>query len=568
MSMAASGLLLRSSALGLCLALSAPAWAAEPQPLDSIMKPGIMSQMVMLDEPVAPAPVQVADAGPDPIIQTQGAQLVSTSPATDSRPQPIATQMSTTIPEHAVTPLPNPPPVRQVEAPATSIATPPPAVAPAKAAEDTALPKKDYVMQPDTAKDGKQLTLEDVIALAIKNSPERDIAHEQVNQAIASVDEARSNYYPQISAKAEAGREYNNPYAVIQGATTHSGYSFGNNSTLNLRQMLYDGFITRETVKQRMQLVESSQLSKAKVTEELIKSTTEVYMELYQFQQVVVASAENLDALRDIAKMIDLRVKAGDASKAEQNYLAARVASAEQSYITSQAALKDAFSALAYLIGPVQEFDAIPPSLAGYMTSDPEDIVAKATTRSTDARLVDSDQKAAVHDLRAAKGRFMPEVALVMDGSHAEDLGGQTGIRDYGSLKAQVSYKIFDGGLRSATTQRQYAKIREIEARQDRVKREITQTVSRDYNQQQTTVKELKVAEDEIVANTDLEVLYRKQFKQGDIDITNLVESQERIYSARIKKYKLESDMVNVTFAILRSTAEMLPKFCGNNTGC
>jgi outer membrane protein TolC len=131
-----------------------------------------------------------------------------------------------------------------------------------------------------------------------------------------------------------------------------------------------------------------------------------------------------------------------------------------------------------------------------------------------------------------------------------------------------VSYKLLDGGLRRATTQRQYAKIREVEARENRVKREVTQKVTRDFNKQQTAIKELKVAEEEIVANTDLEALYRKQFKQGDIDITNLVESQERIYSARMKKYKLETDKVNTTFAILRSTAEMLPKFCGNTTGC
>ncbi len=613
MSMAASRLLLSSSALGLCLTLTAPAVAADEQRLNSIMNPAIMSQMVMLDEPVsAPAEdatmaagQQLAQNDPEPVVQTQAPVLYDAPIPSASNPQPSASQMSKIIPEHTDTPLATPPGVREVAAPATSQATPPPDMAknplpegvndtPVKPLDNTALatakpqdvtigadmPKtgdaakaqkaiaRDYGIPATDAAQGKRLSLEEVIARAIKNSPERDIAAEQVNQAISAVDEARSNYFPQVSTKLEAGREYNDPFANSAGALNKSGANWGAAESLNLRQMVYDGFITRETVKQRMDLVESSKLSRAKITEELIKSTAEVYMELYQFQQVVVASKENLDALHEIAKLIDLRVKAGDASKAEQNYMQARVASAEQTYITSQAALKDAFSALVYLIGPTDEFEAIAPDMGEYVASNPDDIVEKATTRSTEIRLVNSDQKAAAHDLQSAKGRFMPEVDIVMDGEHSDDLGGFTGSRDYGSAKVQVSYKLFDGGLRSATTQRQYAKIREVEAREGRVKREVTQAVSRDYNKQQTTVKEMKVADDEIVANTDLEKLYRKQFKSGDIDITNLVESQERIYSARMKKYKLESDFVNVTFSILRSTAEMLPKFCGNTTGC
>lgn len=596
-----------SSALGLCLMAAAPAWAADAH-LDAIRAPSILSQMVMLDEaPTQQAaevtPVQVAQAdAPEPVVQTQAPVLYDAVPST-AQPQPVANQVSKLIPEYSAIPLPNPPKVPEVNPPATSLATPPPEVAktvetapaaPVKPLDNSALARtkpedvtigkdaarpeeaasaqnaiaRNYGIPATSAPTGKRLSLEEAVIRAIKNSPERDIASEQVNEAISAVDEARSNYFPQVSAKVEAGREYNDPFANSAGALNKSGANWGAAESLNLRQMLYDGFITRETVKQRMALVESSKFSRAKVTEELIKSTVEVYMEVYQFQQVVVASKENLDALHDIAKLIDLRVKAGDASKAEQNYMQARVASAEQTYITSQAALKDAFSALAYLIGPVDEFDAVAPEMNDYIVNNPDDILQKALSRSTEVKLVDSDQKAALHDLQSAKGRFLPEVDVVMDGQHSDGLGGFTGSREYGSAKVQVSYKIFDGGLRSATTQRQYAKIREVENRSNRVKREVTQTVNRDVNKQQTTIKEMKVAEDEISANTDLEKLYRKQFKSGDIDITNLVESQERIYSARMKKYKLESDFVNVTFSLLRSTAELLPKFCGNTTGC
>lgn len=438
----------------------------------------------------------------------------------------------------------------------------------AESATPTANAESYQIPEGEAQSAARKLTLEEIIALAIKNSPEREIADAQIAQAEFAVSETDAALYPQATIKTEAGYEYNDPFAVRQGATQFAADNFANNTTGNLRQLLYDGFVTRQSIRQRMQQVESSRISKAKVTEELIKATTEVYMEVYQFQQVVTAGRENLEALNGIADLVALRVEAGDASKAEQNYVLARVAAARQNLVNAEAGLRDAYAALAYLIGDVGPIEAQNPDLGQYATPDAEEIVEQAISNSTEMRLISSDQAAAIHELKAAKGRFSPEVAVVLDGNHAEDVGGQSGIRNYGSAKLQLTYRILDGDQRRATVQKQTAKLKEFEGRVSRARREITQRVSRDINRQQSTLKELEITEQEIAANTELEDLYRKQFKEGEIDITNLVESQERIFSARAKKFKLESDRVNLTFSLLRSMAELLPKFCQNGAGC
>ena len=525
---------------------TAPIAAAAPAPTPAAVAEPQIGAPNVYEGPTAPAsmrrvPSDEADANPmhAPVMAKDGDTLTSTETVKIPESAPQEKAANTEQEKLAMPPL-----VAATEAPATA-----------------------YKL-PEKASTIRKLTLEDVIDLAIKNSPERVVADAQISQAELGVEEARANYFPQANIKTEAGFEYNDPFAVRKGATQYAADSFTNNTTGNLRQMLYDGFITRETVRSRLQLAESSRISKAKITEELIRSTVEVYMELYQFKRVVQASAENLDALRGIADLVDLRVQAGDASKAEQNYVMARVASAQTNYVNAQAALRDAYAALHYLVGDVGEFEAAHPPIEMYTLGGPDDIIARALTASTDIRIIGSDQQAAAHDLQAARGRFSPEVAVVLDGNHAEDVGGQSGIRNYGSAKLQLSYRLFDGGLRKATTEKQYARLREIEARIERVKRELTQKVTRDVNKQQTAIKDLKITESEIEANTELEELYRKQFTQGDIDITNLVESQERIFSGYMKKYKLQSDIVNSTFSLMRSAAELLPRFCGNNTGC
>jgi adhesin transport system outer membrane protein len=413
-----------------------------------------------------------------------------------------------------------------------------------------------------------ELPLEDAIDRALSNSPERLIAMAQEGQAKASLKEARAPYYPQGVYNLSAGREFNDPLANSEGALASSGYNWASSQSVNIRQMIYDGFITRETVAQRLAALESTSHSKSKVSEELIKSTVEAYMQVYQFQHIVQASRENLEALRDILKLVGLRLKGGDASRAELQYMQARVAAAEQSYVTSQASLRDAINALAFIIGDVPDFAAQKPPLDPYLIPNTADVLEKSLDNNNEIKIARAELKATRHELYAAQGRYMPEVTLVADGAHSDQLGGRTGSRDFGSLKVQMSYRFLDGGQREAGELKAHQKLNELKSRKERIVREITQKVRNDLNKQQTALKELKIAENEIVANTELEALYRKQFKSGDIDITNLVESQERIYSARLKKYSLEGDLVNVAFSILKDTSDLLPRLCKGQRAC
>jgi adhesin transport system outer membrane protein len=420
--------------------------------------------------------------------------------------------------------------------------------------------------QPATVIANPILTLEEAIERALRQNPERQTATAQVTQAEASIDEAKAAYYPQANLKIDAGREYNNPFSVAQGSTGNSGYSYGNNTSLNVRQMLFDGFITQEAVAQRLAQARSANFTRDKITEELIKNTIEVYLQLVQFQEISVTSAENYKALQEIAKLVELRAKAGDTSVSEKNYMLARLANAEQEKINAHSALKDAQSALKYLTGDTTDFVAELPTLPLEDTHvAEEELLAQALKKNTDILVNQEDLSAARHEMEASKGQFYPNLSFVVDGGHAEDLGGETGVKRAASGKLELNYKIFDGGLRSATVQRQAGKIKELEARGDRIRRELKQNVSQGYNKLNSAAKEMNVAITEVKANTELERVYREQFKHGDgdVDVTNLVEARERIFTASVKKERLRNDVINASYTLKKLVGELLLPFCG-----
>ncbi len=438
-----------------------------------------------------------------------------------------------------------------------------------KKQEDT--PKKtvkiDTKKNPSTPTETtRTLTLEEAIGSALKQNPEREIATAQAGQAEASIEEAKALYYPQANLKIDAGREYNNPFSVVQGSTGRSGYSYGNNTSLNVRQMLFDGFITREAVAQRLAQARAANFSRDKITEELIKNTIEVYLQLVQFQEIADIAAENYKGLQEIAKLVDLRATAGDTSDSEKNYMLARLANAEQEKINANSALKDAQSALKYLTGETADFTATLPTLPLEDTHiAEEELLAQALRKNTDILLNQAELAAARHEVEATKGQFYPNLSFVVDGGHAEDLGGETGVKRAASGKFELNYKIFDGGLRSATVQRQTGKVKEVEARGDRIRREIKQNISQGYNKLNGAAKEMKVAITEVKANTELERVYREQFKfgDGDVDVTNLVEARERIFTASVKKIRLRNDVINANYTLKKLVGELLLPFCG-----
>ncbi len=411
------------------------------------------------------------------------------------------------------------------------------------------------------------LSLEDAINRALKQNPEREIASAQIIQAEAGIREAKAGYYPQANLKIEGGREYNDPFSVVQGSTTSAGYNYSNNTSVNIRQMLFDGFVTKEAVEQRMAQAKSANFSRDKITEELIKNTIEIYLQLAQFQQISATAEANYRALQDIAKLVDARAQAGDTNVSEKNYMLARLANAQQEKINASSALKDAYSALRYLIGDVEDFTAEVPDMKQHETEVSDDtLLSKALRQNTDVLQNKADLTAARHELRTVTGQYYPNLNFVVDSGRAEDLGGTTGIKYVASGKVELNFKLYDGGLRSAGMQRQMGKIKEVEARGDKIQRELKQNVLQASNKLRSSAEQMAVAVQEINANTELERVYREQFRNGDgdVDVTNLVEARERIFTANVKKARLQSDTINADFALKKLVGELLLPFCGS----
>lgn len=411
------------------------------------------------------------------------------------------------------------------------------------------------------------LSLQSVMLFALHNNPEIKIAKEHEAQAGYATQEALSVLYPQLEMTVKAGEEYNapanfvDPDAIIGKSDTGASAEV----ILSANQLLYDGSTSREEVKRRETLEHSSVLQTDLVRERIMITTIESYMEVYRLQNLVAEYAAFLERLTSIVKKINLMVEAGAESKAKQKYANSRLAFAQADYNNTLASLNDAITDLEFLTGKLPPFHAKEPEVLDLVQIEIGSYKDIAQKNNTNFLLNTNERKALEHEMAGVKGRYLPTVNMIVEMSQSHDTGGEVG-RDRSAIALlQLSYKIFDGYARDASKGRVSSQLQEIDYRRERAERDIMQKIKLAYNQVRALESEYLALTEEIEANTELQALYKEQFELGEGDIIAMIEGEERLFSSRTRAYKINTDIINNSYALLRQIGHLDRQgFCEN----
>ncbi|MEE3322971.1 MAG: TolC family protein, partial [Pseudomonadota bacterium] len=101
----------------------------------------------------------------------------------------------------------------------------------------------------------------------------------------------------------------------------------------------------------------------------------------------------------------------------------------------------------------------------------------------------------------------------------------------------------------------------EIDFRTKKVEKEIKQAIKLSYNQVLSLREELRLVEDEIVSNEELQTLYREQFEFGEGDILRLIEGEERLYNSYRRKNRVETDIARNIYTLMQNLGYMRKEF-------
>ncbi len=412
--------------------------------------------------------------------------------------------------------------------------------------------------------EGLEISLASAVLFALEEDPQIKMALERTKQAGYALDEARADYYPQISLRASTGKEFNDP-AAFKGADAGVRKDHLNTSaeaSLSLRQVIFD-VATFAEIDRRKTLVDSADLEALISRQEIIEETVGAYLTVLQKQQDLEESRVFLQEMTALIDRISKAYEAGAESKGKLDYARARLESAKSAFTRTQSSLEDALDTLESITGKLSAFRAYEPKaidLSGYGLEFLYDL---AMGRNPDIHLSHIQLDAEQANLRKEFGEYFPEFNFLVEAEQSHDEGGDIGRVRQASAMLEMRYDLFSGFSRKARGNRVESRIAEIEWEKREKERDIKKNIQLAYNEMTSSRQTIESKQKELNSYLELKRLYKRQLGQGEIDLFEVIENEERINRANTEIHGLQHDLYLRSYELLRLVGSLRKtRFC------
>ncbi len=400
-----------------------------------------------------------------------------------------------------------------------------------------------------------ELSLDDILELALANNPEVGSALAREEQAQWMFREAQVYKYPTVDVIAEAGPEYNRQ---ATNSSHNEDITPGRTLTFRINQLLYDGGVSLNESDRRLQVRRSTELETRLIIEDIVAKAAEFYSQVLQHQRAAAVAEEFVAEMQSIVDKLEVMYESGAASKLELDFAKARLASARAETGNTQAQLNDALSNLVFLTGDLPDFTAVPPrDIHAIDVLNLSEYIEIARKQNAEVLLNKSNRKALRYKIRAQKAQFSPILSINLKSEALADEGGNLDPRNTTEVKLKAEYFMFDGGARKARLNKTKAQLKELDWEDERLYKEVDRQVKQAYNQITTNRLTLDATEDEIASNQELRRLNRQNLEMGEISIIELIEVEERLFNSQATWYRVSSEMFKNYYELLVSAGEL-----------
>ena len=392
------------------------------------------------------------------------------------------------------------------------------------------------------------LSLNSVVLFSLNKNPDIRIFLERYAQAVNAGKEAEAGLYPEIDITTTVGQQFNAPLAG--GSSGVNAYA---TASLTFEQILFDGFETQHRIKSQDNLSQAAYWNTQERIESILTDATRQYMEILRYQEEVKLNEELLADIENTVAYIRDQFQAGAADKVIMDYANSRLAFTATQLNRAKASLNDAVSNLEFLTGKLPpKFRTYYPEMLNPNKLDLQYYMNLSEKNNSRVKSKSHELESSEHRLAAQKARDYPSVNFGMNLEQKHNSGGDdTGRTRKLTAGVRFDYTLFDGQKRKHAKSRIKSEINEIAIQREQILNELRREVKLAYNQIQSNLDALDNTEIEITSSTTLKKLNEENFKLGNINVIELIESAERLTAAQIKKVDITNNLYLGSYRLL-----------------
>lgn len=284
-----------------------------------------------------------------------------------------------------------------------------------------------------------ELSLEESIALALKNNPSLKVAQQEKDKAAWGVQEARSGQLPSLSLNHAASRNH-----------SEAGEADNFNTSLRLSWPLYTGGRTEALIDQAGSGARAAEAGVVKARQQLRLDATTAYYNVLQAGNMVKVNEMAVANLEEHLQKVQAQFDAGAVAKTDLLRSEVELANARQNLIKAQNGHAVALASFNNIIGVPHGDKTVLKDELGYAPGDAtlEDSVAAALRQRPELTQSKENIAAAKAAEKVAASGRLPTVSL----SGSQNWAGNEfpGQNNTWSVGVSANWSLFDSGLTKA----------------------------------------------------------------------------------------------------------------------
>ncbi|MFM7273116.1 MAG: TolC family outer membrane protein [Gammaproteobacteria bacterium] len=380
-------------------------------------------------------------------------------------------------------------------------------------------------------------TLRDAARRSVLENPEVLAAWREFQAAAQEVQVAEGGYYPRVDLKAGVGEERINDPRLDVNTFDRDRVS------LNLSQMLFDGFATRNEVRRLNHAARTRYYEVLEISEQAAVESARAYFDVLRHRGLVSLSEENYATHRMIYDQIERRVKAGISRRVDLEQAAGRLALSESNLLTDITNLHDVSTRFQRIIGALPGDTLEEPKLDPTIIPDSiEQTLRLAYASSPLMSAAIANQWSADAATDVAKAAYMPKFFLQarQDLWHARD--DIRGRYEEGVIELVMRYNLFNGGSDLAERRRLIEKHYQAQDIRNKTCRDIRQDVTISWNNTRRLEEQKLYLDRHQLSIEKAREAYRRQFDIGQRTLLDMLDTENEYYEARRAYLNAERD--------------------------
>ncbi|MBX3596165.1 MAG: TolC family outer membrane protein [Rhizobiaceae bacterium] len=414
-------------------------------------------------------------------------------------------------------------------------------------------------------------TITSALAKAYQYNSSLNSARADVRVTDENVPLAKSGYRPQISGSASYTLS-NNRIDRLRASGYRKSESQSGSVGVELRQMIFDGFQTRNNVAAAVAQVRAANQSLRNTEQTTLFNAAQAYMDVIRDRQVAALTQQNLAFLDEQVRAAKSRFEVGEGTRTD-------VAQAEASRANAVAMLSGSRANIARSSANYREYIGDDPGklspaspLSKLLPKSLESAIAAALDEHPAIQASKHLVDAADYGVKSAEGAILPQLNLFAgvsrDYSGSEVDGNESGQNTWSrsaQIGAQLSIPIYQGGRTSAAVRQakeSLGKARiDVDVNRDTVRNAVASAWASYVSATEGVRAQRAVAE---AARLALNGVIEER-NVGQRTTLDVLDAQADVIEAQINLVSDEHDVVVASYAILSAMGRLTAKNLGLN---